>query len=133
MGCNFRTVLNWIVLVALCVLALFVFINWICRGSLWLDGFFIAAYMIIACIFTGCAPFGWIGIVKELFAYMDTKIWRPCFVIILSCFFFPRFEDGAWSTWYWAIVYVASLVNLVCGVIELVLDLCECCGCCSCE
>ena len=98
-------------------------------GSLWIDGFFRCVFMVIACVFTGCAPFGWIGIINQLFAYMNAPFWRSCFVIVLSCWYFPHFEDYYWHEWYIVFASIAAIVSFVCGVIELVLDcISACCG-----
>lgn len=129
MACDFRTVIDWIILVALIVLAIAAFICWAMWGSLWIDGFFRCVFIVVSCIFTGCAPFGWIGIVGSLFAYMNAPFWRSCFVIVLSCWYFPHFNDGYWDDWYVAFVSIAAIVCFVCGVIELVLDCINaCCG-----
>lgn len=122
--------MNWIALVCLCLLAVFAFIQWATSGSgvIWIDGFFICLFLIVACVFTGIAPFHWLGITDAQFPFMTAKWWRSTFIIVLSCFFFPRFSEGYWDAWQNILVGIVSLVTLVLGIFLFVLDCISCCS-----
>ncbi|CAL6063348.1 Hypothetical_protein [Hexamita inflata] len=116
-------VVNYIVLIVSLVLALIAFIHWCVHGSFSVDSFFRMLFLVIACIFQGCAPFNWIPTIQENFKFMLQPIWGSSFMIVLACFFFPCFHDYCWDEWSWVIQNIASLTMLVIGIILLVLDI----------
>ena len=87
----------------------------------------IALFMILACAFTGIAPYGWMSQIDTLFAFMKTEIWRPCFVIILGLLSwdggFTSFNDNIVR----ALADLAGYLCIVLGIFELVIDILAIC------
>ena len=123
-------ILNWIVCIALIVLAVFYFISWFWWG-ISVGGLVTGAFFVISAVFTGFAPMGYIKITDSLFAFMKTPIWRPCFILVIT--FMSWYGGYDFSSWSWNnwICYIAAWLCEVIAFIMLVADILAKCGCCS--
>ncbi|CAL6063398.1 Hypothetical_protein [Hexamita inflata] len=121
-------VLNIIILICSFVLALIALINWFVFGSFWIDSFFRMLFLVIACVFLGCAPFYWLPFTQVNFLFLYKPIWKSGFMIILACFFFPCFRDGCWNGWSVIFQNVAALVLFVIGVVEFIIEVVDKCN-----
>ena len=125
--CN--VILNWIVLICMCIMALLCFVWWCVGGGWWISSFCYTATFVILSVFLGLAPFQWVGCINSSFSFMTEKYWRPSFIILLSGFYFPHFNDS----WYRGNVlgFLAGLSALIClvlGIVLLIIDLMSCCS-----
>ena len=77
-------VFNMILFVALLIEAIFFFV-FMCINAVSFNGVILCVFWLLSCIFVGMAPFKWAGFLESLFKFMSTRIWRPIFIIIVSC------------------------------------------------
>ncbi|CAL6076136.1 Hypothetical_protein [Hexamita inflata] len=116
-------IVNYVSLVCHLVLAFIAFINWFVVGGMWIDSFFRMIFLVTACVFTGCAPFGWIKFIKTHFPFLLMPLWRSGFIVLLACFFFPCFYNGCWYGWSRVFQNIAALVLFVLGLIQFILEI----------
>ena len=75
--------INMIIFIALIILIVFSFIT-ACINTVTANGVILCIFWLLSCLLVGIAPFRWVGLTESLFKFMTTKIWRPCFLIIIS-------------------------------------------------
>ncbi|CAL5975518.1 Hypothetical_protein [Hexamita inflata] len=126
MRCMDTKIMNIIILICTLTLAFIALINWFVFGSFWIDSFFRMLFLVIACVFTGFAPYPWLPFIQSNFQFLYKPFWKSGFMIILACFFFPCFKNGCWSGWSVIFQNIAALVLFVIGLIELILELVDC-------
>ena len=121
-GMPIMYIVNFVLLACLLFLAVMKIIDSF-FGAFNAASLILAIFMILACAFTGIAPYGWMSQIDTLFAFMKTEIWRPCFVIILGLLSwggrFTSFNEDVIR----ALADLAAYICIVLGIFELVIDI----------
>ncbi|CAL5975526.1 Hypothetical_protein [Hexamita inflata] len=118
--------MNWAIMICLQTLALSVIVYQFMVFDFYIALIFRIIFVVISCVFLGCAPFSWMPFLEHHFGFLICPIWRSGFIILVGCLFFPGFQSVQWAYWYQIFRHITALVTTGLGLIELVLEIVDC-------
>ncbi|CAL6076126.1 Hypothetical_protein [Hexamita inflata] len=119
-------IMNWAILICLSTLVLSVIIYQFMVFNFYIALIFRMIFVVISCVFLGCAPFNWMPFIARHFSFLMCPVWRSGFIILLGCQFFPGFQGVQWAYWYQIFRHITALVTIGLGLIEFAVEIVDC-------